>query len=47
MDFSETWHIDRFWPNLKYEVKNLENICHGSEKPKMVFLSVKTLELQI
>ena len=32
MDFSETWHDDRFWPNLKHGLKISENGYYGNEK---------------
>ena len=47
MDFSETWHDDKFWPNLKYGLKkflkNLKNGYHGNQKANNVIFARKTL----
>ena len=48
VDLSETWHDDRFCPDLKYGLKSPVNSYQANEKkPNMVFFPEKPLELQI
>ena len=41
IDFSETWHANRFRPNLKHGQKNLENSYHGNEKKTNIVFCVR------